>query len=106
MKQILQNLKTDPQITQIIADQKMRDQRTYKIIGAAIEVQSADYADYAEMKDQRTYPQITQNKKDTSRKGVKLATPEEQTMHSTGQADPPQYDLPDPRGKQRFFWEY
>ena len=34
----------DPQITQINADLKMKDQRTYKIIGAALEVQSADFA--------------------------------------------------------------
>ena len=27
---------------------EMKDQRTYKIIGAAIEVQSADYTDYAD----------------------------------------------------------
>jgi GxxExxY protein len=33
----------------------VKDERTYKIIGAAMEVQSTDYADYAEMKDQRTY---------------------------------------------------
>ena len=39
----------------------VRDERTYKIIGAAMEVQSADYADYTDwenrkkMKDERTY---------------------------------------------------
>ena len=38
MKQILQNLKTDPQITQITRIKKMDDQRTYKIIGCAMEV--------------------------------------------------------------------
>jgi GxxExxY protein len=33
----------------------MKDKRTYTIIGAAMEVQSADYADFAEKGDQRAY---------------------------------------------------
>ncbi len=35
----------DPQITQITLINKVEDKKTYSIIGAAMEVQSADYAD-------------------------------------------------------------
>jgi hypothetical protein len=30
----------------------MKDERTFKIIGAAMEVQSADYADYTDLKNE------------------------------------------------------
>lgn len=46
------------QITQISADKQLKkDERTYKIIGAAMEVQSADYTDCRRllMRDEKTY---------------------------------------------------